>query len=42
MPRLTSSPPGGGRVSVFEPIHVLMAGRDPDRFFGYDVGPVAT
>lgn len=32
----------GGRVSIFEPINVLMSGCDPDRFFGYDVGPVAT
>jgi arsenite methyltransferase len=28
----------GGRISVFEPINVLM--RDPDRFFGYDITPV--
>jgi ubiquinone/menaquinone biosynthesis C-methylase UbiE len=28
----------GGRISVFEPINVLM--RDPDRFFGYDIMPV--
>jgi ubiquinone/menaquinone biosynthesis C-methylase UbiE len=28
----------GGRVSVFEPINVLM--RDPDRFLGYDMTPV--
>jgi arsenite methyltransferase len=28
----------GGRLSVFEPINVLM--RDPDRFLGYDIGPV--
>jgi arsenite methyltransferase len=28
----------GGRVSVFEPINVLM--RDPGRFLGYDIGPV--
>jgi arsenite methyltransferase len=31
----------GGRVSLFEPINVLMAGCDPDRFWGYDVSPVA-
>ncbi len=30
----------GGRVSLFEPINVLMAAADPDRFFGYDVTPV--
>ena len=28
----------GGRVSVFEPVNVLM--RDPGRLLGYDVGPV--
>jgi hypothetical protein len=28
----------GGRISVFEPINVLM--RDPDRFSGYDITPV--
>jgi len=28
----------GGRISVFEPINVLM--RDPDRFLGYDITPV--
>jgi ubiquinone/menaquinone biosynthesis C-methylase UbiE len=28
----------GGRVSLFEPINVLM--RDPGRFLGYDVGPI--
>jgi arsenite methyltransferase len=28
----------GGRVSVFEPVNVLM--RDPDRFLGYDMTPV--
>ena len=28
----------GGRVSVFEPINVLM--RDPDRLLGYDITPV--
>ncbi|HKR69452.1 MAG TPA: methyltransferase domain-containing protein [Streptosporangiaceae bacterium] len=31
----------GGRVSLFEPINVLMVGCDPDRFWGYDVSPVA-
>jgi arsenite methyltransferase len=31
----------GGRVSVFEPINVLMSAMDPDRFYGYDVRPVA-
>lgn len=30
----------GGRVSLSEPINVLMDGADPDRFFGYDVTPV--
>jgi arsenite methyltransferase len=30
----------GGRVSLSEPINVLMSGADPDRFFGYDVTPV--
>jgi arsenite methyltransferase len=29
----------GGRVSLFEPINRLM--HDPDRFFGYDMRPVA-
>jgi ubiquinone/menaquinone biosynthesis C-methylase UbiE len=28
----------GGRISVFEPINVLM--HDPDRLFGYDITPV--
>jgi hypothetical protein len=28
----------GGRISVFEPINVLM--RDPDRLLGYDITPV--
>src|SRR6201996_3918645 len=28
----------GGRISVFEPINVLM--HDPDRFLGYDIMPV--
>jgi arsenite methyltransferase len=28
----------GGRVSLFEPINVLMV--DPGRFLGYDIGPV--
>jgi arsenite methyltransferase len=31
----------GGRISLFEPINVLMGECDPDRFFGYDVRPVA-
>jgi arsenite methyltransferase len=31
----------GGRVSVFEPINVLMNVDDPERFFGYDIRPVA-
>jgi arsenite methyltransferase len=31
----------GGRVSLSEPINVLMSPSDPDLFFGYDVGPVA-
>ncbi len=30
----------GGRASLYEPINVLMALADPDRFFGYDVTPV--
>jgi SAM-dependent methyltransferase len=30
----------GGRVSLFEPINVLMSAADPDRFFGYDITPV--
>jgi arsenite methyltransferase len=30
----------GGRVSLSEPINVLMSGADPDLFFGYDVTPV--
>jgi SAM-dependent methyltransferase len=30
----------GGRVSLFEPINVLMSAADPDRFYGYDVTPV--
>jgi SAM-dependent methyltransferase len=30
----------GGRVSLFEPINVLMSAADPDRFSGYDVTPV--
>jgi arsenite methyltransferase len=30
----------GGRISLFEPINVLMSDCDPDRFFGYDVSPV--
>jgi hypothetical protein len=28
----------GGRISVFEPVNVLM--RDPDRLMGYDMTPV--
>ena len=28
----------GGRISLFEPVNVLM--RDPDRFLGYDITPV--
>jgi arsenite methyltransferase len=32
----------GGRVSLSEPINVLMSASDPDLFFGYDVGPVAS
>jgi arsenite methyltransferase len=28
----------GGRISLFEPINVLMS--DPGRFLGYDIGPV--
>jgi arsenite methyltransferase len=30
----------GGRLSLFEPINVLMSCADPDLFFGYDVTPV--
>lgn len=30
----------GGRISLAEPINVLMAGSDPARFAGYDTGPV--
>src|SRR5215471_18600761 len=30
----------GGRLSVFEPINVLMYTREPGRFSGYDVRPV--
>jgi arsenite methyltransferase len=30
----------GGRMSLFEPINVLMSAADPDLFFGYDVTPV--
>ena len=29
-----------GRISLSEPINVLMAGRDPDRFYGYDITSV--
>jgi arsenite methyltransferase len=31
-----------GRMSLFEPINVLMSSADPDRFWGYDVTPVRT
>jgi arsenite methyltransferase len=31
----------GGRISLFEPINVLTGAYDPDRFWGYDVRPVA-
>jgi len=31
----------GGRISLFEPINVLMGAYDPDRFCGYDIRPVA-
>lgn len=31
----------GGRISLFEPINVLMNACDPALFFGYDLGPVA-
>jgi len=31
-----------GRVSLFEPINVLMSLADPDLFLGYDVTPVTT
>ena len=30
----------GGRVSLYEPINVLMYARDPDRLFGYDTRQV--
>lgn len=30
----------GGRISLFEPINVLMSDGDPSRFDGYDTGPV--
>jgi arsenite methyltransferase len=30
----------GGRMSLFEPINVLMSAADPDLFYGYDVTPV--
>jgi hypothetical protein len=30
----------GGRISLFEPINVLMSAHDPDRFYGYDTSPV--
>ena len=32
----------GGRVSLFEPINVLMSLADPDLFSGYDVTSVRT
>jgi arsenite methyltransferase len=32
----------GGRMSLFEPINVLMSLADPDLFSGYDVTPVKT
>jgi arsenite methyltransferase len=32
----------GGRVSLFEPINVLMSGRGPEKFGGYDTRPVRT
>jgi hypothetical protein len=32
----------GGRMSLFEPINVLMSHADPDLFSGYDVTPVST
>lgn len=31
----------GGRISLFEPINVLMSGLDPDRFYGFDTAPIA-
>jgi arsenite methyltransferase len=31
----------GGRISLFEPINRLMFPEPPNRFWGYDVGPVA-
>jgi SAM-dependent methyltransferase len=30
----------GGRISLFEPINVLMSASDPGRFYGYDTTPV--
>ena len=30
----------GGRISLFEPINVLMSARDPGQFYGYDTSPV--
>ena len=30
----------GGRISLFEPINVLMSAGEPDRLFGYDTRPV--
>ena len=31
----------GGRISLFEPVNRLMSVLEPDRFSGYDIGPVA-
>jgi arsenite methyltransferase len=31
----------GGRISLCEPINVLMGAYNPDRFYGYDIRPVA-
>lgn len=31
----------GGRISIYEPINVLMHDSNPRLFYGYDVGPVA-
>jgi arsenite methyltransferase len=30
----------GGRISLFEPINVLMSAHDPGQFYGYDTSPV--
>ena len=30
----------GGRISLFEPINVLMSAHDPGRFYGYDTSSV--